>query len=77
MTKVNDLNLCTFTGRLVKDSEMKYSQNGKSYLRFSIAVNKKFNDKEDVDYPNFTILKEKYAQAMEQYLKKGMSVTEP
>ena len=47
------MNHVLLTGRLVKDPELKYSQTGKAFSKFTIAVNREFN-KEEVDFINCT-----------------------
>ena len=69
----NDINQCNFTGNLTADAEMKYSSNGTAICSFSIAVNKKFKDNEQVSFFNFTIFG-KFAEAVNQYLSKGLPV---
>lgn len=40
------MNNCNFLGRITQDLELKYSQSGKAFLRFSIAVQKNFKNSE-------------------------------
>ena len=35
---MSDINSVTLTGRLTRDAELRYSQNGGAVVRFSIAV---------------------------------------
>ena len=39
-----DLNICTFVGRLTKDAQSRYSQNGTAIASFTIAVNNIVSD---------------------------------
>ena len=45
------MNQCNFIGRLTKDIDVNYTQNGKAYTRFSLAVNK-FGKKDEADFFN-------------------------
>lgn len=36
-----DLNSCTFVGRLTRDSEIRYSQSNLAIVRFSLAINRR------------------------------------
>jgi single-strand DNA-binding protein len=44
-----------FVGRLTKEAELKYSQQGKCYTSFSIAVNYGWGDRKETDFINCTI----------------------
>ena len=37
---MNDINSCILVGRLTRDGELTYTQNGKAKLAFSLAVNR-------------------------------------
>lgn len=66
------MNNLTLIGRLAKDPELKYSQSGKAYCRFSIAVPREF-DREKTDF--FDCLAwEKTAETIAQYLAKGRKI---
>ena len=45
------MNNVVLIGRLTKDPELKYSQAGKAYCRFTVAVNREFN-KDEADFIN-------------------------
>lgn len=66
------MNHVLLTGRLVKDLELKYSQTGKAFSKFTIAVNREFN-KEEVDFINCTAW-ENTAEIIAEYLKKGRKI---
>lgn len=66
------MNQCNFIGRLTKDIDVNYTQNGKAYTRFSLAVNK-FGKKDEADFFN-CIAWDKLAEIMAQYLKKGRKI---
>lgn len=69
----SDINSCTFTGNIVRDAEIKYTSQGLAICNFSIAVNKKFKDKEYTSFFSFTIFG-KFGEAVSQYLVKGLGV---
>jgi single-strand DNA-binding protein len=75
----NDLNLCQFIGRLGKDVEMRYTNEGKAIASLSIAVgeswtNKQTGDKEErTEWINVTAFG-KLAEIIGEYLKKGSQV---
>ena len=66
------MNHVLLTGRLVKDPELKYSQTGKAFSKFTIAVNREFN-KEEVDFINCTAW-ENTAEIIAEYLKNGRKI---
>lgn len=63
------MNLVVLTGRLTRDPEIKYGQNGNAYCRFSMAVNKPFK-KDEVDFFNCVAFG-KTAELIGEYVKKG------
>lgn len=72
------MNKCILVGRLTKDPETRASQgdNGTTITRFSIAVNRRFKNKEGVyeaDFPN-CVCYGKTAEFVDQYFKKGMAI---
>ena len=72
------MNKCILVGRLTKDPEVRASQgdNGTTITRFSIAVNRRFKNKEGVyeaDFPN-CVCYGKTAEFVDQYFKKGMAI---
>ena len=44
---MNDINSVTFTGRLTRDPEQKTFHSGNSVAEFTLAVNRKYNDREE------------------------------
>ncbi len=66
------MNVVILTGRLVADPEVKYTQGGKAYARFSLAVSRRQN-REETDFINIMAW-EKKAELVAQYLKKGALV---
>lgn len=69
----NDLNQCTFTGRLGKDPETRYLGNGDPVTSFSIAVGWKSKDKEGTEWVNVVAFG-KLAEICGEYLRKGSKV---
>ena len=72
------MNKCILVGRLTKDPETRVLQgdNGTTFTRFSIAVNRRFKNKAGVyeaDFPN-CICYGKTAEFVDQYFKKGMVI---
>lgn len=60
-------------GRLGKEPEMKYTANGVAVTTFSVAVGRKFNDREETEWFN-VVLWDKLAETAGQYLQKGREV---
>jgi single-strand DNA-binding protein len=65
------MNQVMLVGRLGKDPEVKYTQNGKAVCNFSMATNNPKGNKPD--WHNI-IVWEKQAEACAQYLSKGSQV---
>lgn len=63
---MNNVNLI---GRLTRDPELKYTQDGKAVGNFSIAVTKKFK-KDEADFLN-CVAWGKTAELIAEYLRKG------
>ena len=74
----NDINLCTFTGRLGRDAELKYLPNGDPVANFSIAVGESYKSKagekaETTEWVNCKAFRQ-LAEICGQYLTKGKQV---
>ncbi len=69
----NDLNQCNFIGRLGKDPEMRYMQDGSAVASFSIAVGWKGKDKEGTEWVNVSAFG-KLAEIVGEYCTKGKQV---
>ena len=63
------MNLVTLVGRLTADPNLKYSQSGKAFCKFSVAVQREYN-REEADFIN-CIAWDKRAEAIAEYLRKG------
>jgi len=66
------MNHTTIIGRLTRDPELKYLENGTPVCSFSVAVNRRFN-KDATDFFNVTAWK-KVGELCSEYLKKGSQV---
>ena len=59
-------------GRLTKDPELKYTQGGKAFCKFSIAVTREFN-REEADFIG-CVAWDKRAETIAEYLRKGRRI---
>ena len=66
------MNHITLIGRLAKDPELKYSQSGKAYCRFTLAVAREFN-REETDFLD-CVAWNKTAETIAEYLSKGKRI---
>lgn len=64
------MNQCNFTGRLVKDIELRKTKNGKDVVYFSLAVQDEYKG-ENANFLNFQVYG-KTAEYLNKYGKKGM-----
>ena len=67
------MNLAMLIGNVTRDPELKYTPSGTAILNYSIAVNHKYGDKEETLFMECTMFG-KFAETMNQYLKKGGKV---
>ena len=68
------MNDCVFYGRLTKDVELRYSQSNTAVGRFSIAVNRQYQNRDKkVDYFNMVAFG-KPAETIEKYFRKGSRI---
>ena len=63
------LNKVTLMGRLARDPELKYTQSGKAFTKFSIAVTREFN-RDEADFINCVIWRQQ-AENLANWAKKG------
>lgn len=63
-----------FSGRVTKDAEMRYTQAGKAVTSFTVAVDDGYGDKKSTIWIKCTLW-EKRAEALTQYLTKGLPVS--
>ena len=66
------MNNVTLMGRLTRDPELKYSQSGKAYCRFTVAINREFN-REEADFINCLAFG-KTAETIAEWLGKGRRI---
>ena len=66
------MNICSFTGRLTADPELKTTNNGKSVCSFSLAV-KRPRVKDTTDFINFTVWNQS-AEYLCKYGHKGETI---
>lgn len=73
----SDINDVTLVGRLTRESELKYLNNGTPVLKFSIAVNRRMksgdNWEDEVSYFDI-VLWGKQGESIQQYLGKGKQI---
>ena len=67
------MNYVSLLGRLTRDPEVTYTQSGKAFTRFSIAVSRGTSNRDEVDFIN-CIAWEKRAETISQYFKKGSRI---
>ena len=65
------MNLVVLQGNISKDSELRYTPNGKAVVRFSVAVNEGYGDKKKTQFFNITSFG---AEKLCEYLIKGTKV---
>ena len=77
---MNDINVLVVTGRVTRDAEMRYAQNGTAILAFGVAVNDSYLDKqtnewkERANYVDCVVFGE-HATRIQHRVTKGTSVT--
>lgn len=64
------MNIAVLTGNVTYDSDLKYTAGGTAVLKFSIAVNEKYKDKEEVAFIE-CVMFGAAAEKLNQYLTKG------
>lgn len=67
------MNKVFLSGNLTRDPEVRYTQNGKAYARMGLAINRRYKDKETVEFFNL-VAWEKTAEFCGRYLLKGSRV---
>ena len=67
------MNKVFLSGNLTRDPEVRYTQNGRAFARTGIAVNRRYKDKDSVEFFNL-VAWEKTAEFCGNYLKKGSRV---
>ena len=64
------MNKVYLSGNLTRDVEVRYTQGGKAYARFGIAVNRPYSKDKAVDFFNVTAW-DKSAELIGKFAKKG------
>ena len=67
------MNKVFLSGNLTRDVEVRYTQNGMAYARMGIAINRKYKEKDSVDFFNL-VAWNKTAEFCGRYLTKGSRV---
>lgn len=67
------MNLCTFIGRTTKDIEVKETQSGKTFAKFTLAVDSSYGESRKSNFFNMTVWN-RSAVAMQEYVKKGTKI---
>ena len=67
------MNKVFLSGNLTRDPEIRYTQTGMAYTRMGLAINRKYKDKESVDFFNL-VAWSKTAEFCGRYLTKGSRV---
>jgi len=68
------MNIYTFTGRLSRDSEQRFTQGGMAICSFSVAVDYGFGDKKGTNWVRCSLFGKRAEGGLPQYLKKGTQV---
>ena len=66
------MNQVTLIGRLTNDPELKYTQGGKAFCKFNIAVTREFN-RDEADFIG-CVAWDKRAETIAEYLRKGRRI---
>jgi len=65
------MNICHFSGRITRDCETRYTQNGTSVSNFSLAVETGFGDYKRTEFPKFVLWKR---ENLVPHLTKGKAI---
>ena len=67
------MNNCSFVGRVTKDIELKQTQDGRNYCRFTLACDREFKKEDGTRDADFIpcVAWENRAKAIADYVKKG------
>ena len=67
------MNNCTFTGNIVRDAELRYTQGGMAIASFTLAVDRGYGEKKTTAFLGMTLFG-KRAESLVQHLTKGSKV---
>ena len=70
---MNNLNSVNISGNLTADAELKYTSNNKAIATFTVAVNRKWGDTEEVSFIDCKMFG-KLAESISKYMDKGKQV---
>ncbi len=68
------MNVYSFTGRLSRDSEQRFTQAGMAICSFTVAVDYGFGDKKGTNWVRCSLFGKRAEGGLPQYLKKGTQV---
>lgn len=68
------MNIYSFTGRLGKDCEQRFTQGGMAICSFSVAVDYGFGDNKGTNWIRCSLFGKRAEGGLPQYLKKGTQV---
>ena len=66
------MNIVTLIGRITRDPDLKYSQSGKAFTKFTLAVTREYN-RDEADFIN-CIAWNKAAEVIAEYQRKGNQI---
>lgn len=67
------MNRTILVGRLTRDPDLRYTQNGHAVTSFTIAVDRRFSKDDETDFINCVAWR-KQAENLAQYMKKGSQI---
>lgn len=70
---MTDTNVVVMSGRVTRDTDLKYTKSGTAISSVSLAVNRKYKDTEEVSFIEFEVWG-KTAESITKYLTKGQQV---
>lgn len=68
------MNIYSFTGRLGRDAEQRFSQGGLAICSFTVAVDYGYGDKKGTNWVRCSLFGKRAEGGLPQYLKKGTQV---
>lgn len=68
------MNIYSFTGRLGRDAEQRFSQGGLAICSFTVAVDYGYGDKKGTNWVRCSLFGKRAEGGLPQYLKKGAQV---
>jgi len=68
------MNVYSFTGRLARDCEQRFTQSGMAICSFSVAVDYGFGDNKGTNWIRASLFGKRAEGGLPQYLKKGAQV---